>query len=118
MKKIIIWHNNSCSKSNSAKCFLEDNGIEFDVRNYLENPPSKDEIKEVLKKLNISVKELIRDSEKLYIDLNIKNVEDENILLNFMVENPILIQRPILISNEKAYIARPTKKIEDIINEF
>lgn len=55
---------------------------------------------------------------KNYIDLNIKNVEDENILLNFMVENPILIQRPILISNEKAYIARPPKKIEDIINEF
>lgn len=118
MEKIVIWHNSSCSKSNSTKTFLEDSKIDFQERNYLESSPSKEELKELLKKLNLCAKELIRDSEKLYIDLNIKNINNEEELLELMAKNPILIQRPILVGTKKAFIARPPKKLEDIINEF
>ena len=118
MEKIVIWHNSLCLKSNSAKSFLEDNKIDFKERNYLENSLSKDELKELLKKLNLCAKELIRDSEKLYIDLNIQNITNEDELLELMAKNPILIQRPILVGTTKAFIARPPKRLEDIINEF
>lgn len=118
MEKIVIWHNSSCSKSNSAKCFLEDNNLEFQERNYLENTPSKAQLIELLKKLNLNVKDLIRDSEKLYIDLNIQNIKNEDELLELLTKNPILIQRPILVGTTKAFIARPPKRLEDIINEF
>ena len=55
MQKLELWHNISCSKSNSAKDFLDQNGFEISVRDYLLNPPSKKELKELLKKLNISI---------------------------------------------------------------
>ena len=55
MQDIQIWHNQSCSKSRNAMTLLEDKKIKADVRNYLENPPSKEELKEVLKKLNMKV---------------------------------------------------------------
>ncbi|WP_198304506.1 ArsC/Spx/MgsR family protein [Arcobacter vandammei] len=118
MQNLTMWHNMACSKSNSAKCYLDDNGIKINVRNYLENPPSKVEIKELLNKLNIGVKELIRDSEKEYLELDIKNIDDENRLLEILEQNPILIQRPIIIGDTKAFIARLPLKIEDILNEF
>ncbi|QKF73211.1 arsenate reductase (ArsC) family protein [Aliarcobacter faecis] len=118
MQNITMWHNIACSKSNSAKCFLDDNGVQVEIRDYLENPPSKDEIKELLKKLNMSAKSLIRESESLYSELNIKNIDDEDKLIEIIEQNPILIQRPILIGNKKAFIARPPKNIEDIINEL
>ena len=106
----MIWHNSLCLKSNSAKSFLEDNKIDFKERNYLENT-LKSSIKRAFKKKNLCAKELIRDSEKLYIDLNIQNITNEDELLELMAKNPILIQRPILVGTTKAFIARPPKKI-------
>jgi arsenate reductase (glutaredoxin) len=118
MQNLKMWHNISCSKSNSAKCYLDDNGIKIQTRNYLLNPPNKSEIKVVLEKLNLSIKDIIRDSEKLYFDLDIKNINDDELLLEILEKNPILIQRPILIGEKKAFIVRPPLKIEDILNEF
>lgn len=118
MQNLQIWHNISCSKSNSAKCYLEDNSIDINIRDYLNNPPTVSELKELLYKLNLPLNELIRDTEKLYFDLDIKNIKDENTILELLSKNPILIQRPIIVGEKKAFIARPPKRIEDIINEF
>ncbi len=118
MQNLVMWHNISCSKSNNAKCYLDENGIKIEVRNYLDNPPTIDELKELLKKLNLSAFELVRDSEKLYFELDIKDIKDENELISLMSKNPILIQRPIIVGSSKAFIARPPLKIEDILNEF
>ncbi|OCL81925.1 ArsC/Spx/MgsR family protein [Arcobacter porcinus] len=118
MQNIEIWHNQSCSKSNSAKDYLDSNKIAVKVRDYLDNPPSKDELKELLKKLNLTVKEIIRDSEKLYYELNIKDIEDDEKLLEIVLKNLVLIQRPIIVGEKKAFIARPPLKIEEILNEF
>lgn len=118
MQKLIMWHNIACSKSNSAKSYLDDNGIKIEVRNYLENPPSKIEIEEVLKKLNLKAKELLRDSEELYTTLNLKDEDDEEKIIEIMVQNPILIQRPIIIKGQKAVIARPIENLKELLDEF
>ncbi|MDX4011936.1 ArsC/Spx/MgsR family protein [Aliarcobacter skirrowii] len=118
MQKLELWHNISCSKSNSAKDFLDQNGFEISIRDYLLNPPSKNELKEILKKLNISIFELVRTGEEIYKELKLENIKDEEKLIEIVVQNPILIQRPILVSNHKAFIVRPPLKIEDALKEL
>ncbi|HRM77816.1 MAG TPA: ArsC/Spx/MgsR family protein, partial [Aliarcobacter cryaerophilus] len=118
MQKLELWHNISCSKSNSAKDFLDKNSYEISVRDYLLNPPSKKELKELLKKLNISIFDLVRTGENVYKDLKLENIKEEDKLIDAVLLNPILIQRPILVGENKAFIVRPPARIEDIINSF
>ncbi len=118
MQKLELWHNISCSKSNSSKDFLYQNGFEILVRYYLLNPPSKKELKELLKKINISIFDLVRIGEDVYKDLKLENINEEDKLLDAVLLNPILIQRPILVGENNAFIVRPPARIEDIINSF
>ncbi|PRM98417.1 hypothetical protein AN286_02080 [Aliarcobacter cryaerophilus ATCC 43158] len=108
----------SCSKSNSAKDFLDQNSFNISIRDYLANPPSKSELEELLKKLNISIFDLVRTGEEIYKELKLQNIKEQNKLIDAVLENPILIQRPILVGENKAFIVRPPLKIEDIINKF
>ena len=118
MQKLELWHNISCSKSNSAKDFLDKNSYEISVRDYLANPPSKVEIEDLLKKLNISIFDLVRTGENVYKDLKLENIKEEDKLIDEVLLNPILIQRPILVGENKAFIVRPPARLEDIINSF
>ena len=118
MQKLELWHNISCSKSNSAKDFLDQNGFEISIRDYLLNPPSKVEIEDLLTKLNISIFDLVRTGEEIYKELKLESIKNEEKLIDAVLLNPILIQRPILVGENKAFIVRPPLKIEDIINKF
>ena len=100
MQNIQIWHNPKCSKSRNAMTLLEEKGINADVVKYLESTPTKEQLTEVLKKLNMSAKELLRTGEDVYKELNLKDENDEEKLINIMVENPILIERPIIIKGD------------------
>jgi len=73
---------------------------------------------DVLKKLNISAKELLRTNEELYVSLNLKDENNEERLIEIMIRNPILIQRPIIIKDDKAVIARPIENLKELLNEF
>jgi arsenate reductase (glutaredoxin) len=97
MQNIQIWHNPKCSKSRAAMELLQNKNINANVVKYLEQTPSKEQIKDVLKKLNIKAKELLRSGEDIYKELNLKEIDDEDKLIDFMVEHPILIERPIII---------------------
>ena len=77
MQKLELWHNISCSKSNSAKDFLDKNSYEISVRDYLSNPPSKVEIEDILKKLNISIFDFVRTGENVYKDLKLENIRKQ-----------------------------------------
>lgn len=118
MQKLELWHNISCSKSNCAKDFLYQNGFEISIRDYLLNPPSKNELKELLKKLNISIFDLVRTGEEIYKDLKLENIKEEDKLIDAVLLNPILIQRPILVGENNAFIVRPPLKIEDVLEEL
>ncbi len=104
---IKIWHNNRCSKSREALKLLEERGEELVVYHYLKETPDMDDIKTVLKRLGIKAKDLIRTKEKIFKELELTEVEDEETLIKAMVEHPTLIERPIIITESKAIIGRP-----------
>lgn len=115
MKNITIWHNSRCSKSREALAILEENGCESEIVKYLESTPDKQEIKKLLGMLGISARELMRVKEDIYKELNLKDEENEDKLIEAMVSHPKLIERPIIIKNGKAIIGRPTSLILDFI---
>ncbi len=115
MENIIIWHNPRCSKSRNALIYLEEKGIKPQVVKYLDTIPSFEELKEVLKLLGMNAKELMRKGETIYKELNLKDIEDEDSLINAMIENPKLIERPIIIKGNKAVVARPLENIDTIL---
>lgn len=107
---MIIWHNPKCSKSREALKLLEEKGDSFEVFKYLDTPPSRGEITALLKKLGVSAGELMRTKEDLYKELGLANVSDEEKLIDALVEYPKLIERPILIEENRAIIGRPVEK--------
>jgi arsenate reductase len=115
MENVIIWHNPRCSKSRNAVTLLEEQGVEAEVVKYLDTPPSKEEIVDVLKMLGLSARELMRTKEDIYKELELKDVSDENVLIDAMVANPKLIERPIVIKDGKAAIGRPIENIVEIL---
>lgn len=118
MEEVVIWHNPRCSKSRNALNLLEEKNIDSKVFNYLESKPTKEEITNILELLSINAKDLLRKSEAVYKQLNLKEENDENILINAMVENPILIERPIIINGDKAVIARPIENMELLLKKY
>lgn len=115
MQNIQIWHNPKCSKSRAAIELLENKSINANVVKYLEQTPTKEQLKDVLSKLKISAKELLRTGEDIYKELNLKDINDEETLIEIMTKNPILIERPIIIKGDKAVIARPIENLEDLL---
>jgi arsenate reductase (glutaredoxin) len=110
-----IWHNPKCSKSREALQLLEEKGEAYEVFKYLDTPPSRDEIVELLAKLGISARELMRTKEDLYKELEVANVTEEEKLIDILVDNPKLIERPILIEEKRALIGRPVEKVIEFL---
>ena len=110
---IKIWHNPKCSKSRASLEVVEQSNIEFEIIEYLDGSIGRSAIEDVLKKLDISARELMRTKEDLYIELDVESIVEEITLIEIMSENPKLIERPIIIKGDKAVIGRP---IENTIN--
>ncbi len=110
-----ILHNSRCGKSREAIQVLEDSGKAFEVREYLKEPLSKEELKAVLTKLNVQAIEIIRSNEEEW-KTNFKGKElSEEDLLNAMVEYPKLIQRPIVFDESAGVIGRPKELVEEFL---
>ena len=114
MSTYMIWHNPRCSKSRQTLGILEEQGVEAEVVKYLEETPSSEEIKAVLKKLNISARELMRTKEDEYKTLGLKDETDEQKLIEAMAAHPKLIERPIVIKGDKAVLGRPPEKVLEL----
>jgi len=115
MANVTIWHNPRCGKSRDGVKLLEEKGIDAEVIKYLDTPPTKEELAALLKMLGITARELMRTKEAIYKELNLKEVTDEDQLIEAMVNNPKLIERPIVIKDGKAAIGRPIENIVDLI---
>lgn len=112
---IQIYHNSRCGKSRECLVFLENSGQKYEIVKYLEDVPSFGELKKIIQKLGIKPIELVRRKEKIWIE-NFKDkplTDDE--IIQAMISNPILIERPIVINGDKAVIARPLEKVADIL---
>ena len=111
-----IYLNPKCTKCRLSMQLLDDNGISPDVVEYLNEPPTTAELNEILNLLGLEPRELMRQHETPYKELDLGNEglsRDE--LIQAMVDNPILIERPIVIKGNKATIGRPPEKILDIL---
>lgn len=116
MTAIQILHNPRCSKSRQTLALLEEKGIEPEIIKYLDTPPSAAELKTILAKLGISARDLLRKGEDDYKKLNLKDPDlSEAALIDAMVNHPKLIERPIVINNDKARLGRPPESVLDIV---
>ncbi|QQX76367.1 MULTISPECIES: arsenate reductase (glutaredoxin) [Aequorivita] len=112
---ITFYHNPRCSKSRQALNLLEEKGETIEVVRYLETPPSHQELKQVIELLGIAPIDLVRTQEEVWkTTYKNKNLSDEQII-DAMVQNPKLIERPIAIKGTHAIIGRPPQQVLDIL---
>jgi arsenate reductase len=112
---IKIYHNSRCGKSRECLAFLENSDKEFEVVKYLDNVPTFEELKSIIEKLAIKPIELVRQKEKIWLEKYKNTTMSDDKIIQAMISNPILIERPIVINGNKAVIARPIEKIKTII---
>jgi arsenate reductase len=113
---ISIFHNPRCSKSRATLTLLQEQGVEPEIRLYLESPPDANELSSILQKLGKSPRELMRKGESEYRDLGLNNetLSDDE-LIQAMVSVPKLIERPIVLANGRAAVGRPPESVLDIL---
>lgn len=112
-----IYHNPRCSKSRETLALLEQQGISPEVVLYLQTPPSNETIKTLLNQLGMaSARELMRTKEDIYKELDLKSEPNEDALIEAMTANPKLIERPIVIHNDKAKIGRPPESVLELFS--
>ncbi len=112
---IQIYHNPRCGKSRNCLAFVTEKESEVTIIKYLETPPSENEIKEVLQKLNFKPIQLVRTKESIWIE-NYKNKTlTDDAIIQAMVKHPILIERPIVIKGDKAIIGRIPEEVAQFI---
>ena len=113
---ISIYHNPRCSKSRQTLALLEERGIAPEIVLYLETPPTAEVLDDILKKLGISARELLRKGEDVYKENNLSDASlSPQQLIDAMVENPKLIERPIVINGDKAALGRPPEQVLSIL---
>lgn len=113
-KEIIIYHNPKCSKSRKALEIIKSKNVDPTIILYLEKKFSKTEVKNLLSKLGLFIRDILRTGEDEYKNNNLKNEKfSDDELINFLIKFPKLLQRPIVIKNSKAVIGRP---LENILN--
>jgi len=113
---VTIYHNPRCSKSRQTLQLLEEQGIKPTIRLYLEDSPSAKELKDVITKLGITPRELLRKGEDAYKENQLSNKElTDAALIKAMVEFPKLIERPIVIKGDQAKLGRPPEQVLEIL---
>ncbi|MCA9565503.1 MAG: arsenate reductase (glutaredoxin) [Myxococcales bacterium] len=115
MADVVIWHNPRCSKSRQTLALLEEKGHKVEVRKYLEEPPTAEEISDALDKLGIGPRELLRRGEEAYKAKGLKDPKlSDKALIQAMVEEPKLIERPIVFAGGAAALGRPPEQVLDL----
>lgn len=110
-----IYHNSRCSKSQGACDLLKENRINAEVIEYLKTPPTENEIVEILEKLNMKAFEIVRKGEEVFKSKFAGKEYSESEWIKILAENPILIERPIIVKGNKAVIGRPSENILELL---
>jgi arsenate reductase len=116
MKDILMYVNLDCSNCRTAISAIEGEGYQTCQVEYLKNPLNSDTLRDLAKKLGMRPKEFIRTKEEIFKSLNL-NLENDESVIEAMVNHPILIQRPIIIVGEKAFIGRGTDGVQRVLAE-
>ena len=117
MSKVLIYHNPRWGKSRESVQILNDSSVEYEIVDYLNNPPSVDELQSLAIKMGVKARDFIRTREAIFKELNLQShMDDENFMFQKMSENPKLIERPIIVKGDKAVLGRPPEIVEEFIN--
>lgn len=111
-----IYHNPKCSKSRQTLAILQEKAIAVEIIEYLKTPPDSKELKAIIERLGISAIELIRVNEELWKDQFKGKNFTETELIQIMIDNPKLIERPIVVNGMKAVIGRPPENVLSIMD--
>lgn len=106
-----VYHNARCSKSRSACQLLEEKGVALEIVEYLKNPPGRDELAALLKKLGLPAEAIVRTGEDIYKSNYKGRTLSDDEWLDALVAHPILIERPIVVCGERAVIGRPPENV-------
>jgi len=112
---IKIYHNPRCSKSRQGLAILEEAKVSFETIKYLDNPPTREELVDILNKLAIKPINLIRKGEAIWKEKFKGKELNDDAIIDAMVSYPKLIERPIVITNDKAVIGRPPEQIKILL---
>jgi arsenate reductase len=114
--KIVVYQKPTCSKCRATLALLKDSGAEFDAVNYYETPLSADNLSELIRKLGMPVRGVLRADEPLAraLKLDERTLSDDE-LISLMVENPDLIQRPIVVRGNEAVLCRPPQEVMKLL---
>jgi arsenate reductase len=114
--RAICYHNPRCGKSRQTLQLLQEHGVEVAIIDYLKTPPTFQQLDDIIQKLGIEPRDLMRTKEAAYKINGLDNKSlDRQVLINGMINNPILIERPIVIANGKAAIGRPPEAVLTIL---
>ena len=113
---ITIYHNPRCSKSRATLALIRDNGCQLQIIEYLSHAFSRDELYDILKKLNMLPRDILRSADPLYEELNLHNnlLADDQIV-DLIIEFPKLLERPIVVSDFSAIIGRPPENVFNLL---
>lgn len=114
---VVIWHNPRCSKSRQTLQLLRQKGIKPEIIEYLQAPPSAEEIRSTAHKLGGTVFQMLRTKEDIFKSLNLSSDMPDATLAHHMTQHPKLIERPVVIASDKAAIGRPPENVLDILPE-
>ena len=110
-----IYHNPRCSKSRSACSILQEHGIGAEVREYLKQPPSREELAELLRMLGMKPEQIVRKGEAIYKEQYADRALTDDEWLDALAANPILIERPIVVKGNRAVLGRPPEKVLELL---
>jgi arsenate reductase (glutaredoxin) len=111
-----LYHNPRCSKSRSALAILEEQGVKPAIVEYLKAPPTKEELRAILKKLDMKPEQLVRKGEDVYKQKFAGKALSDEQWLEALAKHPILIERPIVVKGDKAVLGRPPEKVLELID--
>ena len=114
--KVTIYHNPRCTKSRQTLQLIRDAGVEPEIVEYLKSPPTTAEVDSILKKLKLEPLEAMRRKEVVYSELGLNGDTSREDAIRAMAENPILIERPIVVRGRKAIIGRPPENVNNLLD--
>jgi arsenate reductase len=115
MAQFTIYHNPRCSKSRATLALLQEQGIEPRIVEYLNTPPAAQELAEIVARLGIRPEQLVRKSEDVYKSRYAGRTLTDPEWIDAMVRDPILIERPIVVSGERAVLGRPPENVKQLL---
>ena len=114
-RELVLLHNPRCSKSRAAKALLEERGVAFTLRLYLDEPLARGELEHLRRCLGRPVREWVRSGEAAFAATGLSKQSDDDALLDAIAKHPVLLERPILVHGARAVLGRPPERVLDLL---